>query len=590
VLPVLDLPPGLSQVMMWETSVILDPTYEPDCLMHEMEPADGTSSIPSPVRAPASRHATPVRSAHITPAQAPGEGDRSRQVPTSWSRSRQESPRGVAMSHEAHVKVLPRSSAVKFTHIPISSVLTAMLDGPMVTLSAVLYALSHQTWDGTGIDALGATSDAVMFGVEGFVGEQSAYRMFQGVYWLMVFFALLSIVLFVARAHERCVYALREVETVFHTDYERKGASRVEYKTVSGLALYLFERFLVYFIIVLGGAGFFMISRYLLKVIECRDGRWEVNLHVMCYTGAHRTFLIVSGVLFPIYILIAARMSASYNDVTYLSEVEDALPPTTRKLRQLFTFWGSTVVKRAGWWTRHPVHGWKYGLQGRLCLLLNWLTDLLVQQQEGDATTQWRWISVALWLVSAMLLVRFSFKYQPMAEPVSCKVLVVFRGLFAVAYIELALINVITMLLVAARRVESRERFLEDSRSTSIAIWAIVSLGAVPLCWRAASRVEWQAGSKTAQELASVIGGRKTIARKASWLPRRGSGIGGGAAAGSSSRFSTEDAGSLAGSSETFGDRLARRVRISLQISTPQIAPHAVKVAGADASRDPTIE
>ena len=515
--------------MMWETSVVVDEQNEPGCSQHahsagvlnsarmSLCPSQhslGRSSPPAARAAPmmpalegasSADQLLPYtkRLAHDAPrggAAARADGDGGDVRPSSRRSTAQVAPPG---GTDAQCKTMPRSSAVKFSNIPISSVLTATLDGPMVTFSAVLYALSHDTWDATGVAAIRRASDAVMFGIENFVGDSSAFSTFLSIYWVMVGFAALSIVLFVSRAHERCVYALRSVETVYDTDYKNKGATKVVYSTRSGRALYYFERFLVYFIIMLGGAGFFMISRYLLKVIECVDGQWDLQPALPCYAPEHVRYLIISGVLFPFYIVVACRMSASYNDVTYLSQVEGALPPSSRKLRELFTFWGSTVVKRAGWWTRHPVHGWKFGLTGRLSILVNWVADLLIEQQEEMHGSS-RWVSVALWLSSAFLLLRLTIAYQPMAEPFSCKVLVVFRGFIVVAYVELAVMNVLNMALVAGGLYGGRDEYLNASRNISMIVWAVATLLSVPLLWRLASRVQWEAGSLTAKQLASM--------------------------------------------------------------------------------------
>ena len=54
--------------------------------------------------------------------------------------------------------------------------------------------------------------------------------------------------------------ALRDAGATFRTDFAGMGTTRVVYKTVGGRLLYLTERFLVYFIIALGGAGFFLIT------------------------------------------------------------------------------------------------------------------------------------------------------------------------------------------------------------------------------------------------------------------------------------------------------------------------------------------
>jgi WD40 repeat protein/inosine-uridine nucleoside N-ribohydrolase len=540
--------PRRPQVMMWETSALVDADVEPVCVSHrEDEGADGESPQLTHVVSVNAASAL-TRSFHNVTGAGNGASASSAELP--------------------YVKTMPRSSAVKFTHMPISSVLTATLDGPMVTFSGVLYALAHPTWKATGASAITQASDALMFGIEQLVVSEDQFAFFQGIYWLMCSFASLTVVLFVSRAHERCVYALRQVDTKYVTDFERKGATRVVYKSRFGHALNVLERFLVYFIIVLGGAGFFMISRYLLQVLKCVDGRWDVNAQFACYSTAHVRYIAVSSVVFPLYIFIAARLSASYNDVTYLSEVEDVLPSTPRKLRQLFTFWGSTVVKRAGWFTRHPRHGWKFGISGRLCILVNWLADLMIEQQaeplaQSTITTNLdlRWGSVVLWLGSAFILLRFATLYQPMAEPFSCKVLFVFRALFAVAYVELALVNILTITLVHAGHFASREQFLQVSGNYSLALWAAVSIAAVPAAWAYANRIEWHSGSKTAEEIAIVVRkARKHLKPQAHAAAAEG----GGAQA---------EAHERAADPTGIGTRIARRVRLSLNIR-PQVSPH----------------
>jgi len=449
------------------------------------------------------------------------------------------------------IMTVPRSSAVRFTHMPISSVLTAMLDGPMVTISGIMYALAHPMWNATGWERLKAISDAVMFALdnvfsvsanaatgsanvtalsdkagpghdhlnldkatsavrtgtsavealgggalaEGDAGaDPRAYEQFVMLYWVMVFFAALSIVLFLTRAHERCVYALRNVATIFETDFDNKGATKVVYATKGGLALFYVERFLVYFIIFLGGGGFFMISRFLLKVIQCEAGRWKVNPAIQCGDPDHVFFMRVTLSIFPFYILIACRMSASYNDVTYLSEFEGSLPPSGQKLRQLFTFWGSTVVKRAGYWTRHPTHGWKFGLTGRLSILVNWIADLLISERDFAERNHLRWISVALWLVTAYVLIDFTFRYQPMAEPFSCKVLVVFRAIFASTYTALAL--VCAWRTAAAVDTTGPDWRSSSARHYSLASWVVATVVAVGAALYSADRHSWQCGNE----------------------------------------------------------------------------------------------
>ena len=421
---------------------------------------------------------------------------------------------GSPPASETLIKTVPRSSAARFTHTPASSVLTAAIDGPMVTLLAVLYAMSHPMWRLANDDQLARGSAVLVrwahsaLGVKdiGTPSEEDAFAGFERMYALAVSLAILSIALFVGRLHERCVYALRTVDFEFQTDFtglRGLGSTRVVYATYGGRCLYYVERFLVYFVIMLGGAGFFAISRYLLKVIECVDGVWRVNASYACFGAEHTKFLACSGLIFPAYILVACRMSASYNDVTHLCEVQDNFPSNAAMFRQLFTFWGSTVVKRAGLWTRHPVHGWKFGLTGRLCILVNWIADLLVEGFDAHVPNRLRWISVALWVLTAYILVAFTLRYQPMAEPFSSKVLVVFRAVLSSTYVALAL--TCALVLVTAADPSAPSWHTSRLRAWSLVSWATILLIAVPTAWLVASRRAWQNGDELIAERQAAV-------------------------------------------------------------------------------------
>ncbi|KAJ1622604.1 hypothetical protein T492DRAFT_885002, partial [Pavlovales sp. CCMP2436] len=444
-------------------------------------------------------------------------GGREQPLPSSGgtpsSRERSKRRQQTMRKRELLIKTVPRSSAARFTHTPASSVLTMVIDGPMVTLTAVLYSLAHPMWratagaqlgGGAGLAAISARFTAwlrSLSGAEAGSAAEAEFGSFVRMYWFSVGCAVLVVVLFFGRVHERCVYALRFVKYEFKPNFTGNGGmgrTDVVYASWTGKLLYYAERFLVYFVILLGGAGFFMISRYLLRVIECADGRWRVNAQIECFGPEHVRFFATTFTVFPVYILVACRMSASYNDVTYLSEVEDDLPSTSNKMSQLMRTWGSTVVKRAGLWTRHPKHGWKFGLTGRLCILFNWIADLLIEGFDRQRPNHLRWISVALWTMQAYVLVHFALRFQPMAEPFSSKVLVVFRAILAATYLTLAL----TCALVVFTGADTYADEWRDSalRRWSLYGWLLVLLCAVPGSWAVASRWHWQVGNETIAE------------------------------------------------------------------------------------------
>lgn len=512
-------------MLMWDTAVV-EHSHEPGIARFQ---SAGSCASPrwvregSPGRAGAARGCALERAASEGEAEMDaGEGEAGAETPAgAEARARGGSCDSPSLrgSEPIGVRTVPRASAARFTHTPASSVLTAVIDGPMVTLSALLYAVSHPMWNLTDGDQLRSGAEALsrwlgrLFGdgersAPAPGGPSAAYASFVRMYALSLFLALLSVVLFVSRLHERCVYGLRSVRCEFITDFLGSGglgATHVVYASWRGRCLYFLERFLVYFVIVLGGAGFFVISRYLLMVLECADGAWRVEPSIRCLSPQHASFLACSAAVFPAYIVVACRMSASYNDVTYLSEAEDDFPSSRAKLRELLRFWGSTVVKRAGLWTRHPVHGWKFGLSGRLGMLLNWIADLVIGGWDAHPPNQLRWLSVCLWLLTAYALVDLPLRYQPMAEPLSCVALLLFRALLSATYASLALACALALLTGADTHAVGWRT--SAPHAWSLVAWAAVVLVALPAAWAVGSRWDWQTGDEQLAQRQALTSG-----------------------------------------------------------------------------------
>jgi hypothetical protein len=392
--------------------------------------------------------------------------------------------------------------------------MTALIDGPLVSGSVIWYAFDHPKWR-----VIGGARQAVVR------HEPREFQLFLWTYWLAFALAVLQIFLFVARCHERCVYSLRQVDYDLHTDY-RKGVTRVIYAHLRDRALHAGERILVYSVILFGGAGFFAISRYLfLVVVECVDGVWLVHGEMECLSAEHSRYLLISASIFIPYMVVSCRMSASFNDLTYLSEVEDELPSTGAKLLQLMRAWGPTVVKRAGLWTRHPEHGWKFGLSARMLMLANWGADMLIE--DSSPTNPLRWISVAVWVLTAFSLLYATFRYQPMAEPFSSQVMVLCRALLSATYLSLAgtcaLVTITgTDTLAPSWRRSAMCRF-------TILAWLLVVVALMLAAGWVARRWPWQEGNETiASRQAEVLSGSEISGGQRAATPgeRRAWGLG----------------------------------------------------------------
>jgi hypothetical protein len=126
-----------------------------------------------------------------------------------------------------------------------SAILSALIDGPLLTCSPILSALTHPTWNALDVDRLRRSPTGLVrwlahaLKAQDAASSAAARAEFARAYALALGFALLSVVLFVGRAHERCVYALRDAGASFRTDFARMGTTRVVHKTLGGRLLYL---------------------------------------------------------------------------------------------------------------------------------------------------------------------------------------------------------------------------------------------------------------------------------------------------------------------------------------------------------------